>query len=125
MNVSSDTNLSGPLTVSANAVFTSNVFDLPILTVTASGHYGANAAGKTLYANTTAGITLTFGAASQSGFAITVVRGNTGNVTIANTTGVFRRNTASYTTANISNRYESATILYVATNEIVVIGSIT
>lgn len=116
----------GGLAVGANATFTSNIFDTPIINVTGSATFADNAAGKILMANSTAAITLTFAAAaSANGFCITIVRANTGNVIIANTTAVTKRNTAVYTTANISSQWDSATIIYKATNEIVVIGNIT
>lgn len=115
------------LNVSSNAFFTGNIVDTPISVVTTSGTFADNSAGKILYVdpNSTGDVTVTFAAAQRSGFATTIVRGNVGNVVIANVSGVEKVNSASFTTSNVSARYEAATVVYVATNKILVLGSIT
>ncbi len=106
--------------------FSTTTFDTPVITITGGTTVAENAAGKVILADTTAagGITVTFAAAATSGFATTVVRSNTGNVIIAAGAGVTKVNTASFTTSNISARYEAATVVYTATNQILVLGSI-
>lgn len=115
------------LNVSSNAFFTGNIVDTPISVVTTSSTFADNSAGKILYVdpNSTGDVTVTFAAAQRSGFATTIVRGNVGNVVIANVSGVEKVNSASFTTSNVSARYEAATVVYVATNKILVLGSIT
>ena len=100
------------------------VIDTPIKTTTSSITVADNAAGQLITVNNTTALTITFAAAVQSGFSVTLARWNTGNVTIANTAAVTRRNTAGFSTMNIANRWSTATVIYTATNEILVVGDI-
>ena len=118
---------SNSATVFTNTVYSlANIYDTPIVTVTASATYTDNVAGKVLFVNPSpsADVTLTFTAAAASGFAVTIIRGNTGNVTIANTTAIAKVNSANFTTSNIMTRWDSATVLYSATNQFVLFGTI-
>lgn len=110
------------LNVTGNVIFTSNVIDTPILATSASITVAENAAGKIIVVDTSGGDrTINFAAASVSGFAISVARKGTGNVTI--TSDVPKYNSSVYTSSNI-NANGTATVLYTATNEIYLIGDI-
>lgn len=108
----------------------SNIADTPVVSLTGSIHCNENAAGKVfITGNNVNGavtnanaMTIVFANAAYAGFAITVIRGGTSNATIANLS--LKSNSASFTRANISNQWEAATIMYKATNEIVLLGSI-
>ena len=104
-----------------------NIFDTPIVSVTSSGSYADNAAGKILLCDSTSptAITLTFHSAPKANFSVTIIRNGTGNVIIANTTSVQKQNTTSYTTANISTQFGAATVVYTATNKFILLGDIT
>lgn len=104
--------------------FTATTFDTPVSSIAAATTYADNAAGKVILVDSTSAVTVTFAVASSSGFATTVVRANTGNVIIAAGAGVTKVNSTSFTTSNISARYEAATVVYTATNQILVLGSI-
>lgn len=118
-------NVQDSLNVSSNVFFTGNIVDTPVVTISGPTTYADNAAGKVILVNSTSDVTVTFATALKSGFAATVVRNNTGNVTIAAGAGVTKVNSTSFTTSNISARYEAATVVYTATNQILVLGSIT
>ena len=112
-------------TFNANVTFTSNTFDSPIVSVTGDFVARDNVAGKILYCDTTAsaGINIKCAVAATSGFSYTVIRKNTGNVFItANNASITKLNTSNYLSPNISTRYGAATVIYTATNEIVVVG---
>jgi len=112
------------ITSTANVRYTSNIVDTPILTTSSSITCNENTAGKVVIVDTSiAARTVTFAPAAYSGFSVTVIRKGTGNVTIA-AAGVTKQNSASYTTSNIATSYSAATILYSATNEIILIGDI-
>lgn len=116
------------VTASSNVRFTSNIADTPVLSVTASSFTATeNVAGKVIIMNNqdVADQTITFAPAAYSGFSVTVIRAGSKNTIIANSATVTRRNTASYTTTNIASSYSAATVLYSATNEIILIGDIT
>jgi hypothetical protein len=104
-----------------------NIFDTPIVSVTANRTVTDNAAGLVLLCDSTAptAITLTFAPASKANFAVTIIRNGTGNVIIANTSTIQKQNTTSYTTANISSQFAAATVLYTATNKFILLGDIT
>lgn len=104
--------------------FSGVTYDTPIASISASTSYADNAAGKVILAGSASDITVTFDTATSSGFAVTVVRTGTGNVIIANTTGVAKVNSTFFITSNISAQYEAATVVYTATNQILVLGSI-
>jgi hypothetical protein len=112
------------LHVGENVRFTSNIYDTPVVSVTASSTFADNAAGKVLVVDSTSAVTVTFAPATYSGFTVTVIRKNTGNVTIANSSTITRLNTANYLTSNISGRYLTASVVYTATNELILIGDI-
>lgn len=114
--------ITADLTVNGNTTLKGNIFDLPVITVTANTTFGDNAAGKIVLVNNTSPITITFAATTVGNCAITIVRKNTGNVIIANTAGVAKLNTSAYTSSNLKNRYSTATVIYSATNEIIVVG---
>jgi Collagen triple helix repeat (20 copies) len=114
-------------TSSSNVRFTSNIADTPVITVTAATFTATeNAAGKVIIMNNqdVADQTITFAPAAYSGFSITVIRAGSKNTTIA-TSGVTKRNTASFISSNLATSYSAATVLYSATNEIILIGDIT
>lgn len=104
-----------------------NIFDTPIVSVTSSGSYSDNAAGKILLCDSTSptAITLTFHSAPKANFSVTIIRNGTGNVIIANTSSVQKQNTTSFTTANISTQFGAATVVYTATNKFILLGDIT
>lgn len=104
-----------------------NIFDTPIVSVTANRTVTDNAAGLVLLCDSTAptAITLTFAPAAKANFAVTIIRNGTGNVIIANTSTIQKQNTTSYTTANISSQFAAATVLYTATNKFILLGDIT
>lgn len=123
--INSVTHTGGTLSVSSNVQFTSNIVDTPVISITADTTISDNYAGKVLLVTSTAPTRInitTANSASLSGFAVTIVRMGTGNVTIANQT--LKVNSTSFTTSNISTRYEAATVVYTATNQILVLGSI-
>ena len=107
----------------ANLHVTGTIIDTPIVTITSNATFNENAAGRVIFANTTNNITVTIANGFSSGFTYTVIRGNTGNVTIANS-GVTRLNSASYTSMNIV-QYGAATVVYTATNQVMVFGDFT
>lgn len=109
------------ITTNGNVIFTSNVFDTPILTVTSNTHLADNAAGKIVFVSSTSNVTINIAAAAREGFSYTIVRGNTGNVTIANSTAVTRLNSSSILSFNIA-QYGAATVIYTATNRIILVG---
>jgi hypothetical protein len=104
--------------------FTSNIVDTPVVSVTTNSTFAENAAGKVLVVDSTSNVTVTFAPAAYSGFTITVMRKNTGNVTIANASTITKLNTANYLTSNIIGRYLTASVVYTATNEFVLLGDI-
>jgi hypothetical protein len=112
------------LHVNGDVRFTSNILDTPIVSITSAATYADNAAGRVIVVDSTSAVTVTFAAAAYAGFTVTVVRKNTGNVTIANTSGVVKLNTANYLTSNILGRYLSASVMYTATNEFILLGDI-
>lgn len=109
------------ITTNGNVIFTSNIFDSPILTITSNTHLADNAAGKIIFVSNTSNITINIAAASREGFTYTIVRGNTGNVTIANSSAVTRLNVSTITSLNIM-QYGAATVVYTATNQILLFG---
>lgn len=110
----------GTSSPTANLHVTGTIKDTPIVSITGNQTYADNAAGKVIFSNTTSAVTVTIAAAATAGFSYTVIRGNTGNVTIANS-GVTRLNSASITTMNL-NQYGAATVVYTATNQVIVFG---
>ena len=104
----------------ANLHVTGTVIDTPVVSITSNATYNENAAGRVIFANTTSAVTVTIANSATTGFTYTVIRGNTGNVTIANS-GVTRLNSASYTSMNIV-QYGAATVVYTATNQVMVFG---
>jgi hypothetical protein len=112
------------LHVNGDVRFTSNIIDTPIVSITSAATYADNAAGRVIVVNSTSAVTVTFAAAAYDGFTVTVVRKNTGNVTIANSSNIVKLNTANYLTSNILGRYLSASIVYTATNEFILLGDI-
>jgi len=111
--------------VTGNVRFTGNVIDTPILSISTNSTYADNAAGKIIVVDTSGGDKIiTFAPATVSGFAITIVRKGTSNVTIANTSLVSRLNVSTYTTSNLQYNYSTASVIYTATNEIILIGDI-
>lgn len=110
--------------VSIETRHTGNILDTPIVTTTTDATYGINAAGKVIVVDSTSARTITFATAPVAGFAVTVLRKNTGNVIISNTSTLLRLNTSNFTTLNISTQYGAATVIYTATNQIVLIGDI-
>jgi hypothetical protein len=111
----------GTTTPSANIHVVGTIIDSPIAQITASATYAENGAGKVIFANTTSAVTVTVANSATSGFSYTVVRGNTGNVTIANSSAVTRLNSTSISSMNVS-LYGAITVLYTATNQVVVFG---
>jgi hypothetical protein len=111
----------GTTTPSANIHVVGTIIDSPIAQITASATYAENGAGKVIFANTTSAVTVTVANSATSGFSYTVVRGNTGNVTIANSSAVTRLNSASISSLNVS-QYGAITVLYTATNQVIVFG---
>lgn len=110
----------GTTTPTANLHVTGTIKDTPIVTITGNETYSDNAAGRVIVANTTSAVTVTIAAGATAGFSYTIIRGNTGNVTIANS-GVTRLNSASITTMNVT-QYGAATVVYTATNQVIVFG---
>lgn len=110
----------GTTSPTANLHVTGTIKDTPIVSITGNQTYADNAAGRVIFSNTTSAVTVTIAAAATAGFSYTVIRGNTGNVTIANS-GVTRLNSASITTMNL-NQYGAATVVYTATNQVIVFG---
>ena len=113
-------------TASSNIRFTSNIADTPVLTVTAAAFTATeNVAGKVIIMSNQDVLdqTITFAPAAYSGFSVTVIRAGSKNTTIA-TSGVTKYNTASFTTSNLATSYSAATVLYSATNQIILIGDI-
>ena len=104
----------------ANLHIIGTIKDTPVVSIAENATYADNAAGRVIFANTTSAITITAAAAATSGFSYTVIRGNTGNVTIANS-GVTRLNSASITTMNV-NQFGAVAVVYTATNQIIVFG---
>jgi hypothetical protein len=115
------TNATSVATGNLNA--TGNVKISPIVTITGDATYADNAAGKIIIVNSSSDVTVTFAVASSVNFDVEVIRKGTGNVIIANTTGVLKLNSASFTTPNIKAQYESSKIVYTTTSEIIVTGS--
>jgi hypothetical protein len=111
----------GTTTPSANIHVVGTIIDSPIASITASATYAENGAGKVIFANTTSAVTVTVANSATSGFSYTVVRGNSGNVTIANSSAVTRLNSTSISSMNVS-LYGAITVLYTATNQVVVFG---
>jgi hypothetical protein len=111
----------GTTTPSANIHVVGTIIDSPIAQITASATYAENGAGKVIFANTTSAVTVTVANSATSGFSYTVVRGNSGNVTIANSSAVTRLNSASISSLNVS-QYGAITVLYTATNQVIVFG---
>ena len=109
---------------SGNVKFTSNIVDTPIVLSPAANTYNDNAAGKVIVVDSASAVTITMAPASQAGFAITIIRKGTGNVTIANSSTITKLNTANFITSNISSRYGSATAVYTATNEFILFGDV-
>ena len=109
------------LNISANSCYKQ------LIAVSASRSANENAAGKVLACDTTAptAVTLTFTAAAYPNFKIDILRKGTGNVIIAAGAGVTKINSLSFTTANMSGRYLLSSVYYTATNEIMLVGSIT
>jgi hypothetical protein len=126
VNTSAITSL-GTLTALDISGSAANIFDTPIVSVTANRTVTDNAAGLVLLCDSTAptAITLTFAPAAKANFAVTIIRNGTGNVIIANTSTIQKQNTTSYTTANISSQFAAATVLYTATNKFILLGDIT
>jgi aspartate 1-decarboxylase len=113
------------LTATANVRYTGTIVDTPIVSTSASATYSENAAGKVVIVDTSIGArTITFAAAAYAGFSTTVIRAGTGNVTIAPGAGVTKQNSSSFSTANIATSYSAATVIYSATNEIILVGDI-
>jgi hypothetical protein len=110
----------GTTTPVANIHVVGTIMDTPVAEVTASATYAENGAGRVIFSNTTSAITVTVANSAVSGFSYTIIRGNTGNVTIANS-GVTRLNSASISSMNIS-QFGAATVVYTATNQVVVFG---
>jgi hypothetical protein len=111
--------------VSGNVKFTGNIIDTPIVSVAASATYSDNAAGKIIVVDSSAADrVITFAAASTLGFAVTVIRKGASNVTISPGSGVTKLNVSAYTTSNLQYNYSSASVIYTATNEIILIGDI-
>lgn len=111
------------LNISGNVIITGNNIDVPVLSTAASITVADNAAGKMIIVDSSGGDkTITFANAAANGFAISVVRSGSGNVIIANL--ALKSNSTIYTTSNIGVDNGVATILYKATNEIVLIGDI-
>jgi hypothetical protein len=107
-----------------NVRFTGNVVATPSLSISTNLTYADNAAGKVIVVDTSGGDKIvTFAPASVSGFAITVVRKGSGNLTIA-ASGITKYNSASYISGNVSSSNSGATVVYTATNEIYLIGDI-
>lgn len=116
--------VTGTLNVTSNAIFTSNVIDIPILNITADINVSDNAAGKMIVADSSSNeINVTFDVTTIPGFAITVIRNGVNNVVIGNTASLERLNVATYTSTNVSN-LAAATVLYSATNRIYLVGDL-
>jgi hypothetical protein len=115
------------ISVSGTSYMSGTIIGAPILSVSSSASYAANAAGKTIVVDSASPVTLTFAASSLfSGFIIDIIRKGTGNVTIANTSTIAKLNVASaQPMSNISSRYATARVTYTATNEFILTGSIT
>lgn len=110
----------GTTTPSANIHVVGTIIDSPIAQISANATYAENAAGKVIFANTTSAVTVTVANSATSGFSYTIIRGNTGNVTIANS-GVTRLNSSAITSLNVT-QYGAATVVYTATNQVIVFG---
>jgi hypothetical protein len=113
----------------ANVHFSNTtIIDTPVQSISvANFSANENCAGKILVCNnaTTANpVNITFDVSATSGFAITLLRHGTGNTVIANTTALKKSNSSFFATSNIANRFCTATVIYTATNEIVVVGDI-
>jgi hypothetical protein len=113
----------------ANVHFSNTtIIDTPVQSISvANFSANENCAGKILVCNnaTTANpVNVTFDVSATSGFAITLLRHGTGNTVIANTTALKKSNSSFFATSNIANRFCTATVIYTATNEIVVVGDI-
>lgn len=119
VNVNSNVGI-GLTNPTANLHVIGTIKDTPVLSITANATYADNAAGKVIFTNTSNAITITAANAATSGFSYTIIRGNTGNVIIANS-GVTRLNSASITTMNV-NQYGAVTVVYTATNQVIVFG---
>lgn len=106
----------------ANLHLTGTIIDTPVVTITANATFNENAAGRVILANTTSAITVTIAntTTTSAGFTYTVIRGNSGNVTLA-VSGVTRFNSASYSSMNIVQN-GAATVVYTATNQVFVFG---
>lgn len=110
----------GTTSPTANLHVTGTIKDTPIVSITGSATYADNAAGRVIFSDTSSAVTVTIAPAATAGFSYTIIRGNTGNVTIANS-GVTRLNSASITSMNVS-QYGAATVVYTATNQVIVFG---
>jgi len=106
----------------ANLHVTGTIIDTPVVTITSNATFNENAAGRVILASNTSAITVTIAntTTTSAGFTYTVIRGNSGNVTLA-VSGVTRFNSASYTSMNIVQN-GAATIVYTATNQVFVFG---
>lgn len=106
----------------ANLHVTGTIIDTPVVTITSNATFNENAAGRVILASNTSAITVTIAntTTTSAGFTYTVIRGNSGNVTLA-VSGVTRFNSASYTSMNIVQN-GAATVVYTATNQVFVFG---
>ena len=112
-------------TFTDNVAFTSGIYDVPQITVTSAANYHQNAAGKTIIVNSASSVTLTFDVATGSGFAVSVIRKGVGDVVIAASAGVTKLvSSAASSPTKIAWQYSTATVIYTATNEIVVVGDL-
>lgn len=112
---------------SANSLLTDGIvqhrgtiLDAPIIRIASGANYNDNAAGKIIFANSTVPMTITIAPSNTSGFAYTIIRGGSGNVIIANS-GVTRFNSSLISSMNV-NLFGAVTVLYTATNEVVMFG---
>jgi hypothetical protein len=110
----------GTTTPSANIHIVGTIIDSPIAQIAANATYAENGAGKIIFANTTSAVTVTVANSAASGFSYTIIRGNTGNVSIANS-GVTRLNSAAITSMNVT-QHGAVTVVYTATNQVIVFG---
>jgi len=106
----------------ANLHVTGTIIDTPVVTITSNATFNENAAGRVILASNTSAVTVTIAntTTTSAGFTYTVIRGNSGNVTLA-VSGVTRFNSASYASMNIVQN-GAATVVYTATNQVFVFG---
>lgn len=106
----------------ANLHVTGTIIDTPVVTITSNATFNENAAGRVILASNTSAMTVTIAntTTTSAGFTYTVIRGNSGNVTLA-VSGVTRFNSASYSSMNIVQN-GAATVVYTATNQVFVFG---